>query len=100
MMADAWILLIAPDFLSTPATHSEPTLWGWDALTWTAIGTVGATIVALGVAVIGAFWTSIKSWLWKPRLVPLADRVFVHSELVSIHGEAFWQLRLPIKNKP
>jgi len=99
MMADAWILLIAPDFLSTPATQSEPTLRGWDAATWTAIGTVGATIVALGVAVIGAFWNSIKSWLRKPRLVPLADRVFVHSELVSIDGEAFWQLRLPIKNK-
>src|SRR5437763_14470834 len=88
----------ATDLLAPVTPVSKPTFWGWDSETWTAIGTVGATIVALAVSIIGAFSKSIKDWIRKPRLKLLVDRLLEHSELVSVAEKDFWQLRLPIKN--
>src|SRR6266446_9583034 len=91
-------LLIALDFLPVVALPDKPTFWGWDPETWTAIGTVGATIVALTVSIVGAFSKSIGAWIRKPRLKLLVNRLSEHSEVVSVAEKAFWQLRLPIKN--
>jgi hypothetical protein len=44
----------ALDFLRIAALPNEPTFWGWDSETWTAVGMGGATIVALTVSIAGA----------------------------------------------
>jgi hypothetical protein len=90
-----WLAVL--DFLRI-AAQDKPTFWGWDTETWTAVGTVGATIVALTVSIVGAFSKSIGAWIRKPRLKLLVNRLAEHSELVSVDEKAFWQLRLPIKN--
>jgi hypothetical protein len=91
-------LLAALDFLPIATLPDTATFWGWGPETWTAVGTIGATIVALTVSIVGAFSKSIKAWRRKPRLKLLVNRLSEHSELVSVAEEAFWQLRLPIKN--
>jgi hypothetical protein len=77
----------------------KPTFWGWDAETWTAIGTVGATVVALSLAILGAGRKLIRDWRRKPRLTMLIKDVNVHSELISVDDRACWQLRLPVTNR-
>jgi hypothetical protein len=88
------------DFLQATNTGAKPTFWGWDAETWTAIGTVGATVAALGLAILGAVWKPIRDWSRRPRFTLLIRDVNVHSELVSVDQRGCWQLRLPVFNKP
>jgi len=91
-------LLTRLECLPIAAAPAKPTFWGWDPGTWTAVGTIAATIVALAVSIVGVFSKSIKAWTYKPRLRLLMDRISEHSELVSAAEKKFWQLRLPIQN--
>src|SRR5215470_14084270 len=77
----------------------KATFWGWDAETWTAIGTVGATVVALSLAILGAGRKLIRDWLRRPRLTVLTKAVNVQSELISLANRDCWQLRLPVINR-
>jgi hypothetical protein len=85
-------------FCLSAQTPQKPGFWGWDAETWTAVGTVGATIVALALALIGAFAKSVNASIQKPRLKPLVKQLSKHSELIAIDGQGWWQLRVPIIN--
>ena len=91
-------LLTCLECLRIAATPEKPTFWGWDPGTWTAVGTIAATVVALTVSIVGVFSQSIKAWTYKPRLKLLMNQISEHSELVSVGEKKFWQLRLPIQN--